>query len=215
MKKTILLTGMVIFIFSGCAGPHIENYYTAPRFSTYYVKDVGFLGFTSREDLPFDTVKKIEDIFLREMRKRNWYRIHLIDADDLDDFEKMKRIDTLLWGEVLYYKSTEPFRFGLTTQMKFINTNQTIWSAYYIFDASTQKTIDLLEDYYQRRLHPHSPLWGYRLYLLNIEKFMEFSCNSILDTIQLGLEEKVEKIEQEEDQTAETGAASTDSSQGE
>ena len=195
MKRKKLILLLLTLCIAGCAGPNIENFYTAPRFPSYYVKDVGFMGITSREGLPEDVVSRIEGIYLRELRKRSWYRVYELDERDLDNFEKMKTIDTLLWGEIIYYKSSEPFRFGLSMKMKFINTGEIIWSAYYIFDAANQKTIDLLEDYYQQRLYPHSPLWGHKLYLLNMDKFVEFACNSILDTIQLGLEKKEEKKE--------------------
>ncbi|MBN2482983.1 MAG: hypothetical protein JXD21_02115 [Candidatus Omnitrophica bacterium] len=207
MVRKKLLLPFIILLIAGCAGPNIENYYTAPRFTSYYVKDVGFLGITSREDLPPDVVSRVEETFLRELRKRNWYRVQRITEGDLNDFDKMKTIDTVLWGEILYYKNNEPFRFGLSTKMRFINTDQIIWSAYYIFDAANQKTIDLLENYYQQRLYPHSPLWGYKLYLLNMDKFVEFSCNSILDTIQLGLEEKEEEERPAESETQNGGSS--------
>ncbi|MCM8824018.1 MAG: hypothetical protein NC822_05020 [Candidatus Omnitrophica bacterium] len=174
----------LLFLGACTYAKYVDNYYTIPNFSKLKVSDVGFVGFVSKEKLPQDIISRVNDIFSTELERRNWYRVHRLKEDDLKDFDKLSNIDALIEGEIICYKELEPLKFGLRVWMKYINTGQTIWSSSYIFDASAKEVVYWVKDYYKSKF-PKYPLLSYRAFLISIDKFVEFSCNRIIDTIEI------------------------------
>jgi hypothetical protein len=174
-------------IFSlGCVRPlATDNYYVIEGFQIYNVRDVGVLPFRSKlNECDSQILENIRQIFVSELRRRNQYRAHVLEPSDLDDLERMAQIDAVVSAEVYYYHTVEPFKFGLSVQMRDLDTGQVVWSASHIFDASLKEVVDGLQGYYQQTLYAHQPLLGKRAILWNINKFIAFSCSTLLDTLE-------------------------------
>jgi hypothetical protein len=104
----------------------------------------------------------------------------------------MAAIDAVISGEVLYYKEIEPLKFGLSLRMKDFDTGQTIWSAYYIFDATSKDVVKGVRSYYHNNMFSYHPLLGYKGILISIDKFIRFGCDRVIDTLEYKTETETE-----------------------
>jgi hypothetical protein len=193
MRKVTLM--LVFVLCAGCLTPTLflkkerfDNFYTIPGFTEFKIRDVGFAGFTSQVPLTGERSAQINEIFVTELRKRNWYRVHLLRPEEVNDFGALSRLDAVITGEILSYKDMKPLNFGLTLSMKYLNTGQTLWSAAHIFDATTKEVVNAIKYYYYKNKDEASPLWKHKAYLISINKFIEFCCNTLIDTIEEGWE---------------------------
>ncbi|MBD3246139.1 MAG: hypothetical protein GF333_03920 [Candidatus Omnitrophica bacterium] len=171
---------------SGC-GPRplvTRNYYLIDGYSLYDVRDVGVLPFTSGKDYSPEILEKCRTIFVSELRRRNEYRPHLVTSRDLTNFEDTRHLDAVVRGHVIYYDPAEPFRFGLQVEMEDLETGQILWSTSHIFDARLKDVVQGVKGYYREVLYPHHPLLGHKYILLSMDKFIAFSCSTLVDTLQ-------------------------------
>ncbi len=179
----VTVTGCLIVRY-----PYIDNIYHNPHFDEFNVRDVAFVSFDMDEigvRSPFreEIIERVNRIFMNELERRNWYRVHRLTMEDLKDLEKTSFIDAVITGKITAYREREPLRFGLSVVMKSLDTGQTLWSAAYIFDAANKDVVAAMRDYYNKRIYPHHPLLGYRAFVISINKFIEFCCNAIIDTV--------------------------------
>ncbi len=191
-------------VFSGCLMPDllarkvkIDNYYTVPSFYSIDIRDVAFVPFSSQVTLTREQAEKINDIFVTELRKRNWYRVHVMSRKEAEEFTRLERMDAIIEGEILSYKEMEPLKFGLQVSMKYLNTGQTLWSASNIFDATAKDVVQAVKNYYREEKDSASSLWGHEAYLISIGKYVEFCSDMLIDTIERGWQEQVRRVRKE------------------
>ena len=190
-KRTALF--LVVVFCAGCFTPvlmfgreKLDNFYALPGFTEFNVRDVGFEGFTSQAAITQEELSQINETFVTELRKRNWYRVHTLRPGESSDFNALSRMDAVITGEVISFRNMKPLKFGLSVSMKYLNTGQTLWSSSHIFDASAKDVVKALKYYYYKKKNLSSPLWKHNGYLVSIHKFGEFCVNMLIDTIEDG-----------------------------
>jgi len=198
MKIAKVFMVMALFFSAGCVTSdfflkkaHFDNFYVSSYFPEFYVKDVAFVPFSSQAGLSRDQLAMINEVFVTELRKRNWYRVQVMDNVQARDFSRLEKIDAVISGEVINYQEQEPLKLGLQVSMRYLNTGQTAWSASNVFDASSRETVSLLKKYYREKKYAGSSLWEHKAYLISIKKYAEFCSSVLIDTIKEGWEKEL------------------------
>jgi hypothetical protein len=209
MKK-IVTACLGIFILSGLFGCaelnlffknyKLNNQYTNPEFRRFKIHDIGLVPFKNESASRKDIAAGITNQFLIELNKRGWYAVHMVREEDVASPDKLANIDAVLFGSIIDYRDVEPLKFGIKLTLMDINTKETIWSAQEIFDGSNNLVAKNLETYYSYQVDKRNPLMGSKLYLLSINKFVEYGLFKVAETLDAAIKQKM--IDDKKDQEA-------------
>lgn len=189
MKK-ILFQAVIIMVITQlfCAlslasGLSLKNTYVHPNFKSIKLHDIGVVTFKNESQYKKDIRAYVTEQFIAELNKRGWYVIHSLKEEDLSSPEKLNRIDAVLTGSIIDYRDYEPLRFGIKLTLTDLNTNQTLWSVQEVFDATYKEVTDSVKSYYNNFVDKSYSLMGHKIYLISMAKFLEFSLNKVIDTL--------------------------------
>jgi hypothetical protein len=208
MKKIVTVC-LGIFILSGLFGCaelnlffknyQLNNQYTNPEFRRFKIHDIGIVPLKNESASRKNIADGITQQLVIELNKRGWYALHMISEEDLATPEKLSNIDAVMIGSIIDYRDVEPLKFGIKLTLMDINTKETIWSAQEIFDGSNNLVAKNLETYYSYQVDKRNPLMGSKLYLVSINKFVEYGLFKVTETIDAAIKQKFidDKKEQE------------------
>lgn len=180
----IFILGFQLIAYQiGVAG-NLTNVYIHPDFKRLKIYDIGILPFKDKTDPKRkDIGSLITAQFISQLNKKGWYSIHNLKEEDLDFPERLSKIDAILKAEILEYQERRPLKFGIKLSLIYLDTNETIWSLQEIFDANQKKVVHQIKGYYRDNIEKTFPLTGHKLYLVSIDKFLEFVFDTIIETL--------------------------------
>jgi hypothetical protein len=194
----VLSAAFLIFTLTGCAELHnfftnykLDNEYAHPDFRRFKLHDIGLVPLKNDTEIKKDIITGATKQLVRELNKRGWYVVHMIKQEDLNSPEKLPTIDAVLVGSIIDYRDVEPLKFGIKLVLMDINTKETIWSAQEIFDASNPQMLNNIKNYYSYKDSKTTPIIGYKLYIVSINKFMEYAYSRMVDTLDAEIKDKI------------------------
>lgn len=208
MKKllTVLAGILILSGLFGCAELNLffknyklNNQYTHPEFRRFKIHDIGLVPLKNESASKRDIAAAITNQLVIELNKRGWYAVHVIKEEDTVSPDKLPNIDAVLVGSIIDYRDVEPLKFGIKLTLLDINTKETIWSAQEIFDGSNNLVAKNVATYYSYQVDKRNPLMGSKLYLISINKFVEYGLFKVAESLDAAIRQKMvdDKKEQE------------------
>jgi hypothetical protein len=200
IKNILGVVSLFFFVItiSGCAelhnfftNYHLDNEYAHPDFRKFKLHDIGLVSLKNDTEIKKDITGAATKQLVIELNKRGWYVVHMIKQEDLASPEKLQSIDAVLVGNIIDYRDVEPLKFGMKLALIDINTKETIWSAQELFDASNPQMLNNIKNYYSYKDSKTTPIIGYKLYTVSINKFMEYACSRLVDTLEEEIKDKI------------------------
>lgn len=161
----------------------LTNVYIHPDFSKIKIHDLGVVTFTNESGVKKDISPQVTQRFIEELNKRGYYVIHRLTPEEVNSLQRLADIDALLTGTIIVYRDYEPLKFGIKLTLKDLTTNQTLWSVQEVFDSSRRDVVESIKNYYRSLIDKRHPIIGYKIYLVSMDKFIEFCFNKIIDTL--------------------------------
>ena len=169
-----------ITLFPKKAAPRV---YVHDAFPETKIRDIGVLPFVNHSNSKKDISNAVTSQFVTELNKKGWYVLHPLTEEDLLSPEKVEHIDGLIRGDIQEYKDMDPLRFGIQLTLTDLETQETLWSVQKVYDAAQQDVVESVKAYYDSHVKDQHPVMGYRIYLLAMNRFLEFVFSDITDTL--------------------------------
>jgi len=177
----------IAVLLAGCALTRpvkaVPNVYVHPEFKKMPLHDIGILPFVNESRSRKDIAGVVTGQFISELNKKGWYVVHLLSQEDLTNQEKMSHIDALLTGRILEYNDIEPLKFGIQMTLTDLETKETIWSVQKVYDGNQVDVVESVKGYYNTAVKNKYPVMGHKIYLLSMNRFLEFVFSSIAETL--------------------------------
>lgn len=189
MNHTKSFFGMVGIglLLAGCALTRpvkaVPNVYVHPEFKKIRLHDIGIVPLTNESRSRKDIAGVVTGQFISELNKKGWYVVHLLSPDDLANQEKMSHIDALLTGRILEYSDIEPLKFGIQMTLTDLETKETLWSVQKVYDSNNVDVVEGVKEYYNTVVKNKYPVMGHKIYLLSMNRFLEYVFGSIAETL--------------------------------
>lgn len=186
--KTFIGLVSIVVLMTGCARlTHsvraVPNVYVHPEFKRIQLHDIGILPLSNESRSRKDIAGVVTGQFISELNKRGWYVLHLLSQEDLTNQEKMSHIDALLTGRILEYNDIEPLKFGIQMTLTDLETKETLWSVQKVYDGNQVDVAESVKEYYNTAVKNKYPVMGHKIYLLSMNRFLEFVFSAIAETL--------------------------------